>query len=237
MTVFHRILSDSKSARVFRTFLSILADVNNAVVWRVSNRPVISKSSSPCTDPFVTVSIIIGIIVTFMFHILFFNSPERSRYLSLFFYSLNFTLWLTGTAKSKILQVLYFWLIIIRSDRLVEIRWSDFILPPRGDRACHSPSHILGCAYTNCSNSQTSISCIISSGSPCPPSHASAYTLFVLIDCIRLLCDLSFRLYHHIAYICYFAASYPRFDMVSPYGVVLCWYSKGFSFSLKVSLP
>ena len=56
-----------KSPRLF----FILADLNNAVVWIASHRQRISKSSSPCTNPLVTVPctpIIIGITVTFMFH-------------------------------------------------------------------------------------------------------------------------------------------------------------------------
>ena len=54
-----------------RTLLSILADFNKIVVWMVSIRLLISKSSSPCTNPLVTVlraSITIGIAVTFLFH-------------------------------------------------------------------------------------------------------------------------------------------------------------------------
>ena len=69
--IFHWSLSDSKFPQVSRTLLSILADLNNAVVWTVSTRPVISNSSSPCTNPLVTVaraSIIIGINATFIFH-------------------------------------------------------------------------------------------------------------------------------------------------------------------------
>ena len=38
-----------------RTLLNILADLNNAVVWMVSTRPI-AKSSSPFTNPLVTVS-------------------------------------------------------------------------------------------------------------------------------------------------------------------------------------
>ena len=34
---------------------NILADLNNAVVWIVSSRPLISKSSSPCTNLVVTI--------------------------------------------------------------------------------------------------------------------------------------------------------------------------------------
>ena len=45
-------LSDSKSPQVSRTLLSILADLNNAVVRMVSTRVFISKSSSPCYQTF-----------------------------------------------------------------------------------------------------------------------------------------------------------------------------------------
>ena len=48
--VFHWSLSDSKSPEVFRTFLSILAVLNNVLVWKVSTRSFISKSSSPLSD-------------------------------------------------------------------------------------------------------------------------------------------------------------------------------------------
>ena len=66
--VFHWSLSDSKSPQVSRTLLSILAGLNNAVVWMVSARPAISKSSSPFINTLVTVPrapITIGINATF----------------------------------------------------------------------------------------------------------------------------------------------------------------------------
>ena len=69
--VFRWSLSDSKSPQVSRTLLSILAVINDIVVWMVSTRPPTSKSSSPFNNPLVTVRkapIAIGIIVTFMFH-------------------------------------------------------------------------------------------------------------------------------------------------------------------------
>ena len=128
--VFHWSLSDSKSPRVSRTLLSILAVLNNAVVWMVSTRPPSSKSSSPFSNPLVTVPnapITIGIIVTYMFHS-FFNSLARSRYLSFFSHSFSFILWSAGTAKSTILQVLFFLLIIIKSGLLAGIRWSVCML-------------------------------------------------------------------------------------------------------------
>ena len=71
--VFHWCLSDSKSSQVSRS-LSILVDLNNAVVWMVPPWPLISKSSSPCSNPFVTVlraPIAISIPVSFMFHCFF----------------------------------------------------------------------------------------------------------------------------------------------------------------------
>ena len=57
--VFHWSLSNSKSPHVSRTLLSILAVLNNAVVWMVSTRPPTSKSSSPFNNPFIIIIIII----------------------------------------------------------------------------------------------------------------------------------------------------------------------------------
>ena len=127
--VFHWSLSDSKSPQVSRTLLSILAVLNNYVVWMVSTRPPNSNSPSPFSNPLVTVlkaPITIGIIVTFMFHS-FFNSLARSWYLSFFSHSFSFIQWSAGTAKSTILKILCFFcfvflLIIIRSGFLAEIR-------------------------------------------------------------------------------------------------------------------
>ena len=115
LMVFHRSLSDSKSPQVSRTLLSILAVLNNAVVWMVSTRPPTFKSSSPLNNPLVTVPkapITIGIIVTFMFHS-FFNSIARSRYLSFFSHSFSFIRWSAETAKSTILQIFFIIIIII----------------------------------------------------------------------------------------------------------------------------
>ena len=73
--VSHWSLSYRKSPQVFRTLLSILADLNKAVVWMISTCPLISKSSSPL----VTVPrapIIIGVTDTFMFHS-FFQFPSK----------------------------------------------------------------------------------------------------------------------------------------------------------------
>ena len=133
MMVFHSSLSDSKSPQVSRTLLRILAVLSNAVIWIVSTRPPTYKSSRPFNNSLVIVPkapITIGTIVTFIFHS-FFNPLARSRYLSFCSHSFSFILWSAGTAKSTLLQILFFWVIIIRSGLLAEIRWS----------ACMSKSH------------------------------------------------------------------------------------------------
>ena len=104
--VFH--WRDSKFPQVSGSLLSILADLNSAVVWMISTRVLISKffqSLYHFTNPLVTAPsapITIGTTVIFMFHSIFFSSLTRSRYLSLFSPSINFTLWSARTAKSTI---------------------------------------------------------------------------------------------------------------------------------------
>ena len=78
--IFHWSLGDSKSPQVFRTLLSNLVDLNNAVVWMVFTCPFIFKSSGPFINLLVTVP-----SITFMFHT-FFSSLARSWYLSLFLF-------------------------------------------------------------------------------------------------------------------------------------------------------
>ena len=132
--VFHWSLSDSKSPQVSRTLLRILAVFSNAVIWIVSARPPTSKSFRPFNNHLVIVPkapITIEIIVTVMFHS-FFKSLARSRYISFFSHSFSFILWSAGTAKSTILQVPFFLLMIIRSGLQAEIRW--FVCMPKSHR-------------------------------------------------------------------------------------------------------
>ena len=120
--VFHWNLSDSKSPQVSRTLLGILTVFNNVVVWMVSSRPPTTMSTSPFSNPLVTVPnapITIGIIVTFMFHI-FFKSLARLRYLSFFSHSFSFILWSTGTAK----YYYYYSLQAFHQSKLMVLRWS-----------------------------------------------------------------------------------------------------------------
>ena len=116
--VFQWSLSESKSPQVFRTLLSILSDLYNAVVCMVSICPPISNRSSPFTKPLGIVPsapITIGITVTFVSHSLsflffsfFFGSLAKSKYLSLFSLSLILTLRSIGTVKSTGQEVGFF---------------------------------------------------------------------------------------------------------------------------------
>ena len=123
--VFHWSLSDSKS-QVSTTLPSILAVLNNAVVWMVSTRPPTSKSSSPFSNPLVTVPkapIPIGIIVTFMFQSVFQFSSKVEVFILLFIF---FQLYSVVSRHSKVdnfaNSLFLLLLIIIRSGLLAEIR-------------------------------------------------------------------------------------------------------------------
>ena len=119
--VFPWSLSNSKSLQVSRTRLRILAVLSNAVVWTVSVRLPISKSSRHFNNPLVIVPnapITLGTIVTFMFHS-FFNSLARSRYLSFFSLSFRFILCPPGQQSRQFYKFSFFLLIIMRSGLLV----------------------------------------------------------------------------------------------------------------------
>ena len=123
--VFQWSLSNSKSPQVSRTLLSILAVLNNAVVWIVSTCPPTSKSSRPFNNSLVTVPkapITMGIIVTFMFHSFFQFSWKVEVLIFLF----TFFHFYCGQPVQQNWQfcIFPFLLIIIRSGLLAEIRWS-----------------------------------------------------------------------------------------------------------------
>ena len=87
--VFHWSLSD-KSPQVSMTLLSILTDLNKAVVWINSTCPLISKFYSPFTEILVIVqsaTITVDFTITFILCCFFFTSLVRSRY---FFHFLEF---------------------------------------------------------------------------------------------------------------------------------------------------
>ena len=119
----HWNLSDSKSPQVSRTLFSILAVLNNVVVWMVSTRPPTSNSSSPFSNPLVIVSnapITINIIVTCMFHS-FFQFPSKVEVPILPFTSFQFYSVVSRESKVDNFTSSLFLLIIIRSGLLAEI--------------------------------------------------------------------------------------------------------------------
>ena len=86
---------------------------------------LISKSSCLFIHPLVIVSsapLTIDITGTSMFHT-FFHFPIKFKVL-IFSLPFSFTLWLAGTTKSIFGRVFFFLLIIIRSGRLAEFKWS-----------------------------------------------------------------------------------------------------------------
>ena len=133
LMIFHWSLSDSNSPQVSRTLLNILADINNAVLdglhlfyyfWVFQS---LYKSFGDCTKS-------TDYNYKRHFHVpVFFVSQARSKYVSFFSLSFSFALWSAETAKSTTLHahcffVLFcfvlFLLIITRSARLTEIKWS-----------------------------------------------------------------------------------------------------------------
>ena len=150
--VFHWILSDSKSPQVSRTLLSILAVLNNAVVWMVSTRPPTSKSSSPFCNLLVAVPnapITIGIIVTCMFHS-FFNSLARSRYLSFFSHSFSRDSKVDYFANSLFFFFFFFFFCWLLLSLVFWPGLGDLFVSPIGVYAWHFLGQVLGCAYTIC---------------------------------------------------------------------------------------
>ena len=115
------------SPQVSRTFLSIQANLSDDVVWIVSTCHLISKLSSPFSNPFEIVpsaTTTISITVSFIFHS-FFSSRDRSRYLSLFSPSagldfLHNSLWIIFAAQCLVLysfcaNLWHIWLIVSSS--------------------------------------------------------------------------------------------------------------------------
>ena len=150
----HWSLSDSKSPQVSGTLLSVLAVLNNVVIWMVSTRPPTSKSSSHFNNPLVTVTkvpITIGIIVTFVFRS-FFQFTSKVKVLIFLFTFFQF--YSVVSRDSEVANFAYSlfcccWLL-----------WSLIFWPKLGDPCvcqspirvyvCHFLGYVLGCAYTIC---------------------------------------------------------------------------------------
>ena len=80
-------LSERKSPQASRALLSILADLNNVIIWMVTTCPLISESSRPPTNSFVTVpsAPITDITITFMFRSIFSFLRDLGTYLNFHF--------------------------------------------------------------------------------------------------------------------------------------------------------
>ena len=183
--VFHRSLSDSKSPQVSRTLLGILAVLNNVVVWMVSIRPPISKSSSPFSNPLVTVPnapITIGIIVTCMFHSFFNSLASRGTYPSFHILSVLFC----GQPGQQSPRFCKFSSISLLLGLAFWPRLGDPCVCQSsiGVYVCYFLGQVLSCAYTICLYGQISISCTFPRGSPCRPS------LVLYFFCANLLYSL-----------------------------------------------
>ena len=152
-------MSFSKSPQASRNYISILVDHNNVVVWIVSARPLISKSSSTFNNPSVTASIApvtIGINVTFIFYT-YFLFPSGVKVFILLFTFFQFYTMVSRDRKVHnfgsslfLLLLLLLLLFNIKSSRLAAIWWSacmskfhkSFVCLILRDRCCvvHIPS-------------------------------------------------------------------------------------------------
>ena len=172
------------------------------------------------TNPLLTVPLTNDITGEFMSHS-FFSSLKRSRYLWFFSFSSHFTQWLVRAAMSIILQVLFFvdyykvwssgWDLVNHLYLKIPEKFVRLILKDRF-RVVRLPFvRMVKFIFLS-----------FPSWSPYPPSHVKSFNLSVLVCCILLICDWSFRLYHHITYISGFLRLiHSCVDMVGFYGVVL----------------
>ena len=129
--VSHWSLSGRKSPQVSRTLLSILANLSNAVVWRVSTRPLISKSSIPYINHLVTLlsaPITIGITVTFMFHSFFQFSSKVQILITLFAFLQFFAVFCWNGKVRYSVRSLFFSLFFFSFFSFLTITWSGRII-------------------------------------------------------------------------------------------------------------
>ena len=158
---FYWSLSDSKSPRVFRTLLSIPADLNEAEVWMVSILPLISNCSNHLSKPFGTVPralttttshlcstfffVLLQVLRIYLFiHVLIFSlcgKPELQNQLDDKL-SLSLSLSLSLTFKKNFL------FFSTRSGLLARIRNSFVCQNPGEFYSSHCLRQILICTYT-----------------------------------------------------------------------------------------
>ena len=172
--VSHRSLIDSKFPQVFGTFLTILTDLNIAIVCMVATRLLISKSSSLFINLLVTTA---NTAITIGYHYLFyvsqfFSIPEQGLvFVSLFaffqFYSVVSRDSKVYDSASSLFFFFSFFFYLLSLGLVVWPRLDDLFLSQNSSGVCafQSPRRILG------SNGQISFSCSIPSWSTCLPSR------------------------------------------------------------------
>ena len=180
--VSHWSLCDSKSPQVSRIVLRILPDLNNAVVWMVSARHLISISSSS-----LIIITVITLHLSSYFQVLlslyqsfgdctlsttyiwyhhhflvpqFFQFPREVDVFIFLFTFFQFISVVSRDSKSTIQQILFFcccWLLL---SLVVWLRLGDPFVSqnPGGVYTSHSSGQFPGCVYTSCSYGQISIS-------------------------------------------------------------------------------
>ena len=125
--VFHWSLNDSKSSQVSRTLLSILAVLNNAVVWMVPTRPPTSKSFSIFSTPLVTVP-------NCPLHVpQFFQFPSKVEVLILLFTFSQYYTVVSLDSKIDYFARSLFLLIIIKSGLLANLTYWEIFTPALPD--------------------------------------------------------------------------------------------------------
>ena len=185
--VSHWSLKESLYAQVSQTLLSIPTDFKNAVVWIISIRPLISKSTSLCTNPFATVPMHHSQLVSpsLWYSTVFF--PFSCKFLILTTFRFPSVLPCGQPERQCPLfdRLSFTWFPISWS--VVSPRLSDPFVSQNPWELCvtHIPGLILGCTYTICSYSQISTFCTIPSRFPSPPSRVYSYTLLrSYINCL-----------------------------------------------------
>ena len=185
----------------------------------VSTCPLISKSSSFRTNPLVTVPSepnTIYITVTFIF-----NS------FSILYQGLSFNLWSTGTAKSTIRQVFSFLLTLSRSGRLVEIRRS--VCFSKFERLFFLDGfwvmHILFVRMVKFKflaqfPGDTFATLLCQALTSFCANLRQLLLMWLIISSLSL----------HNLNLQFCCLKYSYFGVVGPFGVVLCFYQKGFVF-------
>ena len=167
-----------------RTLLSILADLNDAVIWMVSIPPLISNRS---VSIFKTLGTIPSTLTTIIIpssacsKVFFFSS----KFLVLVYLFALLSAGITKSTRSKVPYLFFSFFcccslvlglafgkdqVISKYQRIISISfsWTDSGFWQHG---------------------QISIFCTILSASVFPPNHTYTCTPFVLVCCIRLQCD------------------------------------------------